>query len=134
MGITSQTADDINHLLQQLAPDAEPVTEEGLVHMLDSGTLLFVAVDDKRVVGTVLLCHTVGIAGTKYWIEDVVTDAEYRGQGIAGGLLDMAERTCHRLGAKCVNLTSNPAREDARRLYTDRGYEVRNTTVFRKTF
>lgn len=125
---------DINNLLPQLSSSARPCTEEWLAYMFDSGTRLFVALDGDKIVGTVLLSPMVILVGQKDWIEDVVVDKNYRRQGVAGKLMDRAERESRERGAKSVNLTSNPNRGDARRMYGDRGYVERDTGVFRLTF
>lgn len=125
---------DINRLLPQLATTPQPCTDVWMNHLFDSGTRLFVARDDDRLVGTVLLASMVILVGQKYWIEDVIVDENYRRQGIANRLMDLAEQACRESGAKNINLTSNPDRGGARKMYGDRGYELRNTGVFRLTF
>jgi len=47
--------------------------------------------------------------------------------------MDMAEQVARDRGAKSVNLTSNPDRGGARQMYGDRGYDLRDTGVFRLT-
>jgi GNAT superfamily N-acetyltransferase len=126
--------EDINHLLPQLSSSARPCTDEWLNTMFDSGTRLFVALDNDKIVGTVLLCTMVILVGRKDWIEDVVVDDTYRRHGVATVLMDMAHQVSRERGAKSINLTSKPDRGGARKMYGDMGYEVRETGVFRKTF
>ena len=125
---------DINNLLPQLSPSAQPCTSEWLNHVFNSGTRLFAALDDDKIVGTVLLVPMVILVGQKDWIEDVIVDQDYQHRGIARQLMEMAERASWERDAKSVNLTSNPHRGGARQLYTDRGYKLRDTGVFRLTF
>jgi GNAT superfamily N-acetyltransferase len=132
--VNSERVEDINRLIIQLAPQAKPCTEAWLHQVLSSGTRIFVAYDDKRIVGTVLLCSENILVGKKYWIEDVVIDLEYARRGIATHLMDMTEEASRLDGAKSINLTSAPDREGARQLYNKRGYVLRETGVFRKTF
>jgi ribosomal protein S18 acetylase RimI-like enzyme len=68
--------------------------------------------------------------GGKDWIEDVVVSKDYRRQGIASKLMDMAESASHaELG---TNLCSSPRREAAWKMYTEkRGYVRRETNVLR---
>lgn len=129
-----ECVNDINRLLMQLAPQAERCTEEWLRHILHSGTRIFVARDERRIVGTVLLCSVAILVGRKDWIEDVVVDLEYGRRGIASHLMEMAEQASKMHGARGVNLTSAPDRIGARQLYVKRGYAQRETSVFRKTF
>jgi GNAT superfamily N-acetyltransferase len=125
---------DINNLLPQLSSSARPCTDEWLNCMFDSGTRLFVALDDDKIVGTVLLCTMVILVGRKDWIEDVVVDENYRRRNIATILMEMAHQASRERGAKSINLTSKPDRGGARKMYGDMGYEVRDTGVFRLTF
>lgn len=124
---------DINHLLPQLSASASPCTQEWIEYLFDSGTRIFVAIDDERIVGTVLLAPMVILVGQKDWIEDVIVDNDYRRMGIASRLMDMAEQVSRERGAKSINLTSNPDRGGARKMYGDRGYQLRDTGVFRMT-
>jgi GNAT superfamily N-acetyltransferase len=131
--INEFTPEDLGQLLPQLSPSAKPPTEEQLHQMLMAGTRSFVAKMNTRIIGVVLLCPMVGLVGRKDWIEDVVVDSKYRGHGIARRLMTMAEAASLAGPAKSLNLTSNPTRLDARRLYESLGYELRDTGVFRKT-
>lgn len=126
--------DDINNLLPQLSTSAQPLTAERLNYVFASGTRVFAAFDGDKIVGTVLLCTMVILVGRKDWIEDVVVDGNYRRRNIATVLMEMAHRVSRERGAKSINLTSNPERGGARKLYGDMGYVERNTGIFRLTF
>jgi ribosomal protein S18 acetylase RimI-like enzyme len=65
------------------------------------------------------------------WIEDVVVDADARGQGIGETLTREAVRLAAARGAQTIDLTSRPSREAARRLYEKVGFRVRDTNVYR---
>lgn len=132
--VTPEFLADINHLLPQLSASARPCTDDWLNYMFDHHTRLFVALDGARIVGTVLLSPMVILVGQKDWIEDVIVDDNYRRQGIASKLMDLAEQASREGGAKSINLTSKPDRGGARQMYGDRGYELRDTGVFRLTF
>lgn len=134
--IPESDVDDINRLLPQLSSSTKPLTAGWLCEILSSGTRIFVARagdGSGRIVGTVLLCSMKILVGQKDWIEDVVVDEAYRGQGIMTKLMDMAEDASRQGPAKSVNLTSNPSRGPARAGYIKRGYELRDTGVFRLT-
>lgn len=131
--ITPNSVADINRLLPQLSSSAAPCTADWLRYVLASGTRIFAALDGETVVGTVLLCSAVILVGQKDWIEDVVVDEHYRGQGIASRLMDMAEAASRAGKAKSLNLTSATDRGGARDLYQKRGYVLRDTGVFRLT-
>lgn len=126
--------DDINTLLPQLSKSARPVTTAWLSYMFDNGTRLFAALDNDRIIGTVLLVPMVIFVGQKDWIEDVIVDQNYRRRGIATELMEMAHDASRDCGTKSINLTSNPERGGARTMYEQMGYVLRDTGVFRLTF
>ena len=64
--------------------------------------------------------------GRRAWIEDVVTDAAARGKGVASALVNAALAHAAAFGARTVDLTSRPDREDANRLYVALGFEQRH--------
>jgi GNAT superfamily N-acetyltransferase len=131
----SSWLDDLNHLLPQVSKSAKPVDRARLEAMKQAGTKLYVAIHDSRIVGVVLLCRTELLVGTKDWIEDVVVDETYRGRGIAGKLMDMAEEYSRSTGAKHLNLTSSVNRGPARDMYLGRGYVIREESdLFRLNF
>ena len=66
--------------------------------------------------------------------EDVVVDERLRRKGIGEALTRLALERARLAGAPWVNLTSNPARLDANRLYQRMGFEPRNTNLYRYKF
>lgn len=69
--------------------------------------------------------------GKRAWIEDVVVDADARGQGAGQQLVEAAVAHAKKIGAKSVDLTSRPTREAANRLYRRCGFELRDTNIYR---
>jgi ribosomal protein S18 acetylase RimI-like enzyme len=124
----------VTDLLPQLSRSAPPPTAEQLERIVaDPATTLFVAEDDGRIVGSLTLAAFEIPTGRRAWIEDVVTDSAARGKGVASALVDAALAHAAELGARTVDLTSRPDREDANRLYAKLGFDVRQTNVYRRT-
>ncbi len=122
----------VTALLPQLSRSAPPPTPEQLARIVDDpATTLFVAEDDGRIVGTLTLAAFEIPTGRRAWIEDVVTDAAARGKGVASALVNAALAHASEIGARTVDLTSRPDREDANRLYVQLGFEQRVTNVYR---
>jgi ribosomal protein S18 acetylase RimI-like enzyme len=122
----------VTDLLPQLSRSAPPPTAEQLARIVaDPATTLFVAEDDGRIVGSLTLAAFETPTGRRAWIEDVVTDSAARGKGVASALVDAALAHAVGLGARTVDLTSRPDREDANRLYAKLGFEQRTTNVYR---
>lgn len=122
-------------LVPQLAPHARTPTLEELHAIVDSpSTTLLVARTDAgtgQIVGMLTLTQLRIPSGLRVTIEDVVVDEAARGAGIGEALTREALRLARARGATSVDLTSNPARESANRLYQRLGFTRRETNVYR---
>ena len=94
-------------------------------------TLLLTARCNGRIVGVLVLALYPTLTGRKAWIEDVVVDNAERGAGIGRALVERAIAEASERGAATLDLTSNPSRQAAHRLYRACGFEERATTPFR---
>ncbi|MFE9850185.1 GNAT family N-acetyltransferase [Streptomyces sp. NPDC005576] len=131
---TPEVMEAFARLLPQLSSRAEPLDREaveGLVRT-DTSTLLVARVDGV-VVGTLTLVMSPLLSGLRAHIEDVVVDADARGHGVGGVLIDKALALASAAGARTVDLTSRPSREAANRLYERAGFRRRESTVHRVT-
>jgi ribosomal protein S18 acetylase RimI-like enzyme len=102
---------------------ADARNEPGLVidRKLAAGDgLLFVALADDRVAGTVMA----GYDGHRGWVYSLVVSPERRGRGIGTRLMERAERELEGLGCVKVNLQIFGHNEGARGFYLRRGYRV----------
>jgi ribosomal protein S18 acetylase RimI-like enzyme len=121
-------------LVPQLNPAYPPPTREQLLVIIQSdATELFIAQDDdsSQIIGALALAVFTTPSGTHAWIEDVVVDADWRGQGIGHSLTLAAIQRAHERGAKAVDLTSRPQREAANHLYIKMGFQPRHTNLLR---
>ena len=119
-------------LLPQLSAAAKLPSEEHIGNILSNpNNHLFVAEAESRIVGMLSLVVVDIPTGRKAWIEDVVVDSEARGLHIGQLLVERAIAESQSLGAKSVNLTSNPSRRAAHALYLKCGFEVYDTALFR---
>ncbi|MFJ7312973.1 GNAT family N-acetyltransferase [Pseudomonas sp. NPDC098747] len=124
----------LNELLPQLSKNAQAMTMENLKQIVNSecSNLLVVrTAGGGSILGALTLIHFRIPTGVRAWIEDVVVDASARGQGVGKALIEAAIEKSHNLGAKTLDLTSNPDRESAHRLYERVGFSVRTTKVYR---
>ncbi|MBR5135851.1 MAG: GNAT family N-acetyltransferase [Rikenellaceae bacterium] len=94
-------------------------------------TLLLAARRNGCIVGVLVLALYPTLTGRKAWIEDVVVDNAERGAGIGRALVERAIAEASERGAATLDLTSNPSRQAAHRLYRACGFEERATTPFR---
>lgn len=132
--ITDDILAAFDHLIPQLSASNPPPTGDELSQMAaDPNIVLYVArdTDSDEIVGTLTLAFFRIPTGLQARIEDVVVDEVVRGRGVGEQLTNAAIDRARAAGAKAVGLTSRPAREAANRLYLRRGFEVRDTNVYR---
>lgn len=131
-GIDQVGADRLNELMAQLCPEcpAHPLTHfrDILYHPT---TRLLVAMKEGEIRGCLTLVWYKIPSGIRFWIEDLVVDSPYRGQGIAKALIQHAMEQVRALGGHTIDLTSRPSRIEANQLYQSLGFEKRETNVYR---
>ena len=129
---TADLVGALNRLLPQLSSTPPTLSITDLERLLHSDSAsLFVAKDGPRIVGTLTLITFRIPTGRRAWIEDVVVDAEARGEGIGEKLTSAAIGEARARGARTIDLTSRPSREAANALYQKMGFEQRETNVYR---
>jgi ribosomal protein S18 acetylase RimI-like enzyme len=130
-------AEGMDRLIRQLSSSASPRTPTvaDLRAMIESSsTTLFVArAADGSIVGMLVLVVFRIPTGVRAWIEDVVVDRRFRGQGVGAALAKRALDRAISAGARTVELTSRPERVAANGLYRKLGFERRDTNVYRYT-
>lgn len=119
-------------LMPQLSTSNPPPTREELQSIIDTpATILFMAREDGKLVGSLSLATFRVPTGVRAWIEDVVVDGGMRGRGIGEALTRAALVKAKEMGARTVDLTSRPSREAANRLYQRVGFQARQTNIYR---
>lgn len=129
-----ETMQQVDSLLHMLSPQSQPVESSRLRSLIEEERLhLFVCRDDNAgIMGMLTLTCCPTLARDRYWIEDVIVDEAFRGQGAGRALLRAAVGYARQeLKASCIYLTSNPSRVQARVLYRSEGFEEYETGVFR---
>ena len=123
----------LKSLLPQLTGTPSTVTDADVAAILATpGVRLLVARDaDGRIVGTATLSTYRTPTRRRAHIDDVVVDASARGLGVGAALTAEAIDLARALGAEQVDLTSNPDRQAANRLYQRLGFKRRETNVYR---
>ena len=125
----------MQRFLDQLTTNPMTLTEEMFRQLLASpNSHLFFLMKDKQIAGML----TVGIyhspTGGKAWIEDVVVDETFRGQGLSKLLVAHAIEFTKLQGIPSLMLTSNPKRIAANKLYQAMGFGRKETNVYRMKF
>ena len=125
----------MQRFLDQLTSNPMTLTEEMFKELLaSSNSHLFFLLKDGQIAGML----TVGIyyspTGGKAWIEDVVVDESFRGQGLSKLLVAHAIEFTKAKQVPSLMLTSNPKRVVANKLYQSMGFGRKETNVYRMKF
>lgn len=125
----------IQRFLNQLTSNPMTLTEEMFNQLVaSSNSHLFFLLKEGQIAGML----TVGIyyspTGGKAWIEDVVVDKSFRGQGLSKLLVAHAIEFVKAKQVPSLMLTSNPKRIAANKLYQTMGFERKETNVYRMKF
>lgn len=130
--ITNQIVLAFERLMPQLAKELDAPSKEYLERMIGREDInLFLAEIEDQIVGTVTFIINELPSGRKGRIEDVIVDADARGKGVAREMMQTVIDFAKAEGLHKIDLTSNPARVAAHKLYDACGFVKRDTTVFR---
>ena len=125
----------MQRFLNQLTTHPMTLTETMFRQLIDSeNSHLFFLMKEGQIAGML----TVGIyyspTGGKAWIEDVVVDETFRGQGLSKRLVAHAIEFTQSQQIPLLMLTSNPKRIAANKLYQAMGFSRKETNVYRMKF
>ena len=125
----------MQRFLNQLTTHPMTLTETMFRQLIDSeNSHLFFLMKEGQIAGML----TVGIyyspTGGKAWIEDVVVDEAFRGQGLSKQLVAHAIEFTQSKQIPSLMLTSNPKRIAANKLYQAMGFSRKETNVYRMKF
>lgn len=131
--VTDELVGSFARLIPQLSSSSPPPGASELREIVegDATHLLLARDETDRILGSLTLVIFRIPTGVRAWIEDVVVDSEARGRGVGAALNRFALELADEHGAKSVDLTSRPSREDANRLYRRLGFVARETNVYR---
>ena len=134
--VTESLTDAYRELIPQLSSSSSPPTGEALQRIIesDSAQILIAENENGEILGTMTIIIFQIPTGIRAWIEDVVVDSSVRGKGIGKKLNLAALELAKQAGAKTVDLTSRPARQEANQLYRSIGFAERETHVYRFSF
>ena len=134
--VTESLTDAYRVLIPQLSSSSSPPTGEALQRIIESESaqILIAENENGEILGTMTIIIFQIPTGIRAWIEDVVVDSSVRGKGIGKKLNLAALELAKQAGAKTVDLTSRPARQEANQLYRSIGFVERETNVYRFSF
>jgi ribosomal protein S18 acetylase RimI-like enzyme len=132
---TDELVEAFGRLIPQLSSSNPPPTAVEVADMVAADSSVVLVARDGGPTGPIVGSLTLALfripTGVRAWIEDVVVDAGARGRGVGEALSRAAIERAATAGARTVDLTSRPSREDANRLYARVGFVARDTNVYR---
>lgn len=99
--------------------------------LLNPSIVFIVAKDEERIIGMGSLYFHQKVGKLASYIEDVVVDDAYRGQGLGAKIVQTLIDAGRERGALSITLTSRPERVPAHKLYEKLGFKKYDTNVFR---
>ena len=122
----------INKLLRELNAGASALTFPRLQKICAAPNMhLLVARNADSIIGMATLEIAETLMETYGYAHDVVVSSDYRGKGIGKMLMEKLISTAKEIGAKHIDLTSNPQR-DTGQFYMSLGFVKRDTDCYRK--
>lgn len=123
----------INRLMPQLTSNFNQIDEVYLKQLLaEKNSHLFIArAEDSLIIGVLTLNIFTIPTSIKAYIEDVVVDNSAQGKGVGKALLDAAIYYAREEKVVQIELTSNPTRIAANKLYQKLGFEKRETNYYK---
>ena len=135
--IDKESLKDINALLAQLRGepfDTKATLAQASGILLDKNIVCMVIQDGSKIVGMATLYTFQKFGKRVGHVEDVVVDSAYRGQGLGEKIMLAVIDAARTKKMTSIDLTSNPARIAANKLYQKIGFEHYETNVYRMKF
>lgn len=128
---TYQNLADLDALMHELSTTSF-CNEELLNNALkDANVHVYVIRDEGHIVATGTLCIKHTLEFTIADIESVVVSFKYRGRGYGKELMTAMIEAAKKMNVHHIQLTSNPARVGANRLYQELGFERYETNCYK---
>lgn len=128
---TPQDLADLETLMHELS--ATSFCNEDLLNnaLNDANVHVYVIRDERHIVATGTLCIKHTLEFTIADIESVVVSSKCRGRGYGKELMTAMIEAAKKMNVHHIQLTSNPARVAANRLYQVLGFERYETNCYR---
>ena len=123
---------DLDALMHELSATSycdEPLLSNALD---DANVHVYVIRDEGHIVATGTLCIKHTLEFTIADIESVVVSSKCRGRGYGKELMTAMIEAAKKMNVHHIQLTSNPARVAANRLYRELGFERYETNCYKK--
>ena len=128
---TPQDLADLDALMHELSTTS--FCNEALLNnaLNDANVHVYVIRDEGHIMATGTLCIKHTLEFTIADIESVVVSSKCRGRGYGKELMTAMIKAAMKMNVHHIQLTSNPARVAANRLYQDLGFERYETNCYK---
>ena len=126
---TPQDLADFDALMHELS--ATSFCNEELLNNALNDANVYVIRDEGHIVATGTLCIKHTLEFTIADVESVVVSSKCRGRGYGKELMTAMIEAAKKMNVHHIQLTSNPARVAANRLYQDMGFERYETNCYK---
>ena len=125
---------DINNLMHELSPTS--ICNDDLLKnaLNDANVHVYVIRDSGHIVATGTLCIKHTLEFTIADIESVVVSSKCHSRGYGKELMTAMIEAAKKMNVHHIQLTSNPARVAANRLYQELGFERYETNCYKRKF
>lgn len=123
--ISPRALEELTALARVVRAGSHPVSEESVGRFFGHGGVLSLAATGESIVGAACLVKVFKYNGVSFRLEHVSVLPAYEGNGIARRLIKRLHLVAGEGGY--IDLTCEPFRERANRLYESLGYELRPT-------
>ena len=127
---TPQDLADFDALMHELS--ATSFCNEELLNNALNDANVYVIRDEGHIVATGTLCIKHTLEFTIADVESVVVSSKCRGRGYGKELMTAMIEAAKKMNVHHIQLTSNPARVAANRLYQDLGFERYETNCYKR--
>lgn len=131
ISFSPQDLSDLNALMQELSATSRCSEAQLKSALADANVHVFVMRDSGHIVATGTLCIKHTLEFTIADIESVVVSSRCRGRGYGKELMLAMVDAAKSLNVHHIQLTSNPARVAANRLYQSLGFERYETNCYK---
>jgi ribosomal protein S18 acetylase RimI-like enzyme len=119
----------IANLFKQLGGEKEQTNLKEVLEDENPITLAYCEYN-TQVIGISSMCTYKVISGKKGWIEDVVVNEQYRGQGIGKKLMEKLLEEGKKKGLTEILLFTEDHRIPAIKLYSDLGFKLKESRIY----
>ena len=119
----------ISQLYKQLGGEKKQVPLKEVLAEDNAITLAYCEHNDQ-IIGIASMCTYAVISGKKGWIEDVVVDERFRGQGIGRKLMEKLLEEGKKKNLTEILLFTEAHRIPAINLYADLGFKLKESRIY----